>query len=45
MSNSQSTPQAASNDAPKTAAPGVATPTPQQNQGDKPAPKPPEQQK
>jgi hypothetical protein len=45
MSNSQSTPKTDSNDASKTPAPGVATPTPQQNQGDKPASKPPEQQK
>jgi hypothetical protein len=45
MSDSQSTPKTGSNEAPKTPAPGVATPTPQQNQGDKPAPKPPEQQK
>jgi hypothetical protein len=45
MSNSQSTPQADSNEATKTPAPGVATPAPQQNQGDKPASKPSEQQK
>jgi hypothetical protein len=45
MSNMQSTPQAGSNEAPKTPAPGAATPAPQQNQGDKPAPKPSEQQK
>jgi hypothetical protein len=42
---SKSTPQSGSNEAPKTPAPGVATPTPQQNQGDKPASKPSEQQK
>ena len=41
MSNPQSTP----NEAPKTPVPGVASPTPQQNQGDKPASKPGEQQK
>jgi hypothetical protein len=34
-----------SGEAPKTAAPRVATPTPQQNQGDKPAPKSSEQRK
>ena len=45
MSNSQSNPQAGSNEAPKTPAPGVAAPAPQQNQGDKPATKPSEQQK
>jgi hypothetical protein len=45
MSNSQSTSKTASNEAPKTTAPGVASPTPQQNQGDKPASKPSEQQK
>jgi hypothetical protein len=45
MSNSQSTPKTASNEAPKTPAPDVATPAPQQNQGDKPASKPTEQQK
>jgi hypothetical protein len=45
MSNMQSTPQAGSNEAPKTPAPGTATPAPQQNQGDKAAPKPSEQQK
>jgi hypothetical protein len=44
MSNSQSTPNIGSNDAPKAPTP-VATPAPQQNQGDKPASKPPEQQK
>jgi hypothetical protein len=42
MSNS---PQAGANDAPKTPAPGTSAPAPQQNQGDKPAPKPGEQQK
>jgi hypothetical protein len=42
MSNS---PQVGSNEAPKTPAPGTSTPTPQQNQGDKPASKPGEQQK
>jgi hypothetical protein len=36
MSNSQNTPSG-SNEAPKTPAPGVAAPAPQQNQGDKPA--------
>jgi hypothetical protein len=45
MSNAQSTPQAVANEAPKTPAPGVATPPPQQNQDDKPATKPAEQQK
>jgi hypothetical protein len=45
MSNMQSTPQAGSNEAPKTPAPGAATLAPQQNQGDKPAPKPSDQQK
>ena len=45
MSNSQATPKAGSNDAPKAPAPGAATPTPQQDQGDKPASKPSEQQK
>jgi len=45
MSNSQSTPQAGSNETPKAPAPGAATPAPQQNQGDKPATKPTEQQK
>jgi hypothetical protein len=43
MSNSQNNPQVGSNEAPKTPAPG--TPAPQQNQGDKSAPKPGEQQK
>jgi hypothetical protein len=45
MSNTQNHPQAGANEAPKTPAPGVATPAPQQNQGDKPANKPSEQQK
>jgi hypothetical protein len=45
MSNSQSPSQGAPNEAPKTPAPGVAAPPPQQNQGDKPATKPDEQQK
>jgi hypothetical protein len=45
MSNSQSTPKTDSNEAPKTPTPGVASPAPQQNQGDKPASKPSEQQK
>ena len=45
MSNSQNHPQAGANEAPKAPAPGVATPAPQQNQGDKPATKPSEQQK
>jgi len=45
MSNSQNNPQAAANEAPKTPAPGTTAPTPQQNQGDKPASKPSEQQK
>ena len=45
MSNSQSTPKTDSNDAAKTPTPGVAAPTPQQTQGDKPASKPAEQQK
>jgi hypothetical protein len=44
MSNSQNAPSG-SNEAPKTPAPGVAAPAPQQNQGDKPATKPNEQQK
>jgi hypothetical protein len=44
MSNSQSNTPASSNETPKTPAPGVAAP-PQQNQGDKPAAKPGEQQK
>jgi hypothetical protein len=40
-------PQSASNEAPKTPAPGTASPAPQQQQtqGDKPATKPNEQQK
>jgi hypothetical protein len=38
-------PQASSTEAPKTPMPGNSTPTPQQNQGDKPASKPDEQQK
>jgi hypothetical protein len=42
MSNN---PQSGTNDAPKTPAPGTSAPAPQQNQGDKPAPKPGEQQK
>ncbi|MGI8526959.1 MAG: hypothetical protein ACR2K5_12430 [Pseudolabrys sp.] len=38
--------QGGSNEAPKTPAPGTATPAPQQqNQGDKPGTKPNEQQK
>jgi hypothetical protein len=45
MSNSQSTPKTDSNDAAKTPTPGVAPATAQQNQGDKPASKPAEQQK
>jgi hypothetical protein len=45
MSDSQSNPKTASNEAPKTPAPGTPTPAPQQNQGDKPASKPSEQQK
>jgi hypothetical protein len=45
MSNSQSAPKTGSNDAPKTPAPDVASPAPQPTQGDKPASKPPEQQK
>ena len=45
MSNMQSAPQGGSNEAPKTPVPGTPTPAPQQNQGDKPAPKPSEQQK
>ena len=45
MSNAPSTPQAGANEAPKTPAPGVAAPPPQQNQGDKPAAKPAEPQK
>jgi hypothetical protein len=46
MSNVQSTPQAGVNEAPKkTPTPDVAAPPAQQNQGDKPAPKPAEQQK
>jgi hypothetical protein len=45
MSDSQSNPKTASNEAPKTPTPNGPTPTPQQNQGDKPAPKPSEQQK
>jgi hypothetical protein len=45
MSNSQNNPQAGANEAPKTPAPGTATPAPQQNQGNKPASKPAEQQK
>jgi hypothetical protein len=45
MSNPQTSPQTASNEAPKTPASGVAPPPPQQNQGDKPATKPGEQQK
>jgi hypothetical protein len=45
MSNSQNNPQVGPNEAPKTPAPGTATPAPQQNQGDKPASKPSEQQK
>jgi hypothetical protein len=45
MSNAQPTPQAGANEAPKTPAPGVATPPPQQHQGDKPATKPAESQK
>ena len=44
MSNSQNNSQVGSNEAPKTPAPGIATPTPQQIQGDKPAPRPREQQ-
>jgi hypothetical protein len=44
MSNAQNTPSG-SNEAPKTPAPGVAAPAPQQNQGDKPATKSNEQQK
>jgi hypothetical protein len=43
MSNSQSAPKTDSNDAPKTPAPDVASPAPQQNQGDKPASKPEQQ--
>jgi hypothetical protein len=42
MSNS---PQVGSSEAPETPAPGTSTPTPQQNQGVKPASKPGEQQK
>jgi hypothetical protein len=45
MSNSQSAPKRGSNEALKTPAPGAPTPAPQQNQGDKPASKPSEQQK
>jgi hypothetical protein len=45
MSNSQSAPKTGSNEAPKAPAPGVATPAPQQEQSDKPASKPSEQQK
>ena len=46
MSIQQTTPQANANEAPKTPAPGVASPAPQQQtQGDKPATKPNEQQK
>jgi hypothetical protein len=45
MSNSQNNRPAGSTEAPKTPAPGPATPAPQQNQGDKPATKPGEQQK
>jgi hypothetical protein len=45
MSNPQTNPQTASVEAPKNPAPGVASPPPQQNQGDKPATKPGEQQK
>jgi hypothetical protein len=45
MSNAPSTPQAGANEVPKTPAPGVAAPPPQQNQGDKPAAKPAEPQK
>jgi hypothetical protein len=45
MSNAQSTPKTDSNEAPKTPPPGVTSPAPQQNQGDKPATKPSEQQK
>jgi hypothetical protein len=45
MADSQPAPKTGSNEAPKTPAPGVVTPVPQQNQGDKPASKPAEQQK
>jgi hypothetical protein len=47
MSCSQNNSQVASNEAPKIPAPGTATPAPvpQQNQGDKSAPKPSEQRK
>jgi len=45
MSNPQNNTQAGSNETPKAPAPGVAAPPPQQNQGDKPAAKPGEQQK
>jgi hypothetical protein len=43
MSNPQTNPQ--DNEPSKTPGPGVASPPPQQNQGDKPATKPGEQQK
>jgi hypothetical protein len=45
MSNPQTKPQTASNDAPKPPAPGVASPPPQQSQGDKPVTKTADQQK
>jgi hypothetical protein len=45
MSSSQNNPQVGSNEAPKTPVPGTVTPAPLQNQGDKPASKPSEQQK
>ncbi len=45
MSSSQNNPQTGANEAPKTPASNPATPAPQQNQGDKPASKPSEQQK
>jgi hypothetical protein len=38
-------PQAGPDEAPKTPTPGTSAPAPQQNQGDKPAAKPAEQQK
>jgi hypothetical protein len=41
MSNAQSTPQAG-DEAPKTSAPDAVGPSPQQDQGDKPAAKPAE---
>ena len=45
MSNTQNNSQAGSDEAKKATQPSVITPAPQQNQGDKSAEKPAEQQK